>query len=117
MIEGLLARGVAAVVATDIADEVLEAAAAQFKGDSRLALHKVAVDDNSVLAEEADIVSPCAYGASLNAATIPSIRAHIVCGAANNQLEDPPRDDRALAQAGVCYVPDFVANRMGIVNC
>jgi glutamate dehydrogenase/leucine dehydrogenase len=43
--------------------------------------------------------------------------ARIVCGAANNQLEDPERDARALADARVVYVPDFLANRMGIVNC
>ena len=50
-------------------------------------------------------------------ATIEMIRARIVCGAANNQLEDAPRDDGLLHAAGVTYVPDFLTNRMGIVNC
>jgi len=40
-----------------------------------------------------------------------------VCGAANNQLEDPERDDVSLQEAGVLYMPDFLVNRMGIVNC
>lgn len=46
-----------------------------------------------------------------------SSRASIVCGAANNQLADPENGDRGLCERGITYVPDFVANRMGIVNC
>ena len=38
-------------------------------------------------------------------------------GAANNQLADPVNGDVAIAAQGITYVPDFVANRMGIVNC
>ena len=41
----------------------------------------------------------------------------IVCGGANNQLEEHDRDAKLLADRGVLYVPDFLANRMGIVNC
>lgn len=41
----------------------------------------------------------------------------MVCGAANNQLEDPERDDALLQEAEVLYLPDFLVNRMGIVNC
>ena len=43
--------------------------------------------------------------------------ARIVCGGANNQLLDDRRDDALLAERGILFVPDFVANRMGIVNC
>ena len=53
----------------------------------------------------------------MNPRTIPTIRARIVCGAANNQLEDPESDDSLLLDAGVLYLPDFLVNRMGIVNC
>ena len=38
-------------------------------------------------------------------------------GAANNQLEDSERDDQLLHEEGILYVPDFLTNRMGIVNC
>jgi glutamate dehydrogenase/leucine dehydrogenase len=41
----------------------------------------------------------------------------VVCGAANNQLEDAIRDDALLHERGITYVPDFLTNRMGIVNC
>ena len=53
----------------------------------------------------------------LNPVTIPMIKAKIVCGAANNQLEDPDRDGKDLFKRGIIYVPDFLTNRMGIVNC
>jgi hypothetical protein len=35
----------------------------------------------------------------------------------NNQLEDAERDGHALHERGIIYVPDFLTNRMGIVNC
>lgn len=73
--------------------------------------------DNSILAEPADIVSPCATGAILSPVTIPTIQARIICGAANNQLADPERDDLLLHERGILYMPDFLVNRMGIVNC
>lgn len=73
--------------------------------------------DNSILFDKADVVAPCATGGTLNPATIPRIQAPVVCGAANNQLEDPERDDLLLQQRGILYLPDFLVNRMGIVNC
>jgi leucine dehydrogenase len=53
----------------------------------------------------------------LNAKTIPKLQCEIICGAANNQLTDPVNGDAEIAARGITYVPDFVANRMGIVNC
>ncbi|MFQ5710103.1 MAG: Glu/Leu/Phe/Val dehydrogenase, partial [bacterium] len=73
--------------------------------------------DHTILFTDCDILAPCATGAILNPQTIPGIKAKIVCGAANNQLEDSQRDDRLLHEHGVLYVPDFLTNRMGIVNC
>lgn len=74
-------------------------------------------DDMSPLAIECDILCPAATGGALNPNTIPTIKASIVCGAANNQLEDPMRDGAALSARGILYLPDFLVNRMGIVNC
>jgi leucine dehydrogenase len=62
-------------------------------------------------------VSPSALGGVLNPETIPNLKCRIVCGAANNQLLDEERDARALQDRGITFVPDFVANRMGIVTC
>ncbi|MCA9777057.1 MAG: Glu/Leu/Phe/Val dehydrogenase [Candidatus Eremiobacteraeota bacterium] len=75
------------------------------------------LEPDKILAAEVDLLSPCALGAVLNAETIPQIRAQGICGAANNQLQDPVQDSEALHQRGIIYVPDYVANRMGIVNC
>lgn len=73
--------------------------------------------DNSVLFEEVDAVIPNAVGGILSPETIPHIKAKVVCGAANNQLHDLDNDDELLASRGITYVPDFVINRMGIVQC
>jgi leucine dehydrogenase len=109
-------RGVQRVVGSDI-EPGREAALRSLYPDLDLMVRVVERGDNAILAEEADIVSPCATGAVLAPETISRIRARIVCGAANNQLEDPERDDTGLQEAGVLYLPDFLVNRMGIVNC
>jgi glutamate dehydrogenase/leucine dehydrogenase len=62
-----------------------------------------------------DVYSPNAYGAVLSSVTIPQLRCAAVCGAANNQLAD--HDDRSrIADAGVLYAPDYVANAGGVIN-
>ncbi len=112
----LIEKKVARVIGSDI-DPSREAALRVLFPKLDLTVRLVGRGDNSILAEPCDIVAPCATGAILGPHTIPGIRAPIVCGAANNQLEDPERDDLALTQAGVLYMPDFLVNRMGIVNC
>ncbi len=74
-------------------------------------------NDIHIFSEACDIISPNATGAVLNPQTIPILKAKIVCGAANNQLEDMQRDGSSLHNKGIYYVPDFLTNRMGIVTC
>jgi glutamate dehydrogenase/leucine dehydrogenase len=109
-------RKVARVIGSDIDPSRERTLKARFPALD-LTVRIVERGDNAILAEPCDIVAPCATGAILGSRTIPVIQAPIVCGAANNQLEDPERDDLALAEAGVLYMPDFLVNRMGIVNC
>jgi glutamate dehydrogenase/leucine dehydrogenase len=109
-------KGVARVIGSDI-DPTRAAALAALFPDLDLEVRTVERGDNSILAEPADLVAPCATGGILNPRTIPGLQAAIVCGAANNQLEDPERDDVLLQQRGILYLPDFLVNRMGIVNC
>jgi len=116
MIGDLLARGVKRIVATDV-DEVAIATARERFPDAPLETQLVPMGDCSVLGEPCDLLAPNAVGAILNARTIPSVEAAVICGAANNQLEDAERDAPALAERGVLYAPDFLVNRMGIVNC
>ena len=69
----------------------------------------------AIYAAAADIFSPCALGGVLNDATIPRLRAGLVCGGANNQLAEA-RHGPALAQRGVCYLPDYLANAGGVID-
>ena len=112
----LFEKNVAKVIACDLNAERVEQVRRQYR-DQPLEAYVAEPGDWSLLATECDVLSPCATGAILNPNTIPTIRARVVCGAANNQLEDSERDDRLLFERGVLYVPDFLTNRMGIVNC
>jgi glutamate dehydrogenase/leucine dehydrogenase len=66
---------------------------------------------------EADVFAPCAIGAIINDETIPKFKVKMVAGAANNQLKDAIAHAEALHEHGILYLPDFIINRMGIVNC
>lgn len=112
-------RGVARVIGSDIDPSRREALLAKFPPAPgwELVVRIVERQDLSILAEPADVLAPCATGGILNPRSIPTIAAPIVCGAANNQLEDPERDDLLLAERNILYLPDFLVNRMGIVNC
>lgn len=65
---------------------------------------------------DVDVFAPCAIGAQVNARTIPRLKARLICGAANNILEETADAER-LRQRGIAYVPDYLCNRMGITNC
>ena len=88
----------------------------QLKSNSRY-LHsdKVLVTSN-LLDKNIDIYIPCAMGNTINTDTIDKISAKIICGAANNQLEHNDLS-KTLHNRGIIYVPDYLINRMGIVNC
>ncbi|WP_255197526.1 Leu/Phe/Val dehydrogenase [Halorarius litoreus] len=59
---------------------------------------------------DCDVFAPCALGMVLNDDTIPRLTCDIVCGAANNQLDDVERHDEMLREAGILYAPDYLAN-------
>ena len=46
---------------------------------------------------------------------MPRLQAPVIAGAANNQLAEDTVADR-LAQRGILWAPDFVANAGGIIN-
>jgi leucine dehydrogenase len=72
-------------------------------------------DPASALTAAVDVVAPCALGAVLDEESVPRLRCKVIAGAANNQLAS---DEIAplLAERGVLWAPDFVANAGGIVN-
>lgn len=74
------------------------------------------VDPVGVLMEECDVLAPCALGGVIDPQTIPRLRCHAIVGAANNQLQDPDRDSRALHERGIVYIPDFLASCGGVLQ-
>ncbi len=63
-----------------------------------------------------DVLAPCAIGGIINLRTIPLIKAPIIAGGANNQLDDETRDGEALSERGITYAPDYVINAGGLIN-
>ncbi len=70
---------------------------------------------NELLYSDVDVLAPCALGNIFTSQTIPSLKAKIVAGAANNQLATE-EDGRRLAERGILYAPDYVINAGGIIN-
>src|SRR3712207_110063 len=62
-----------------------------------------------LVSQPLDVYAPCALGGAVDAVVVDRLRARIVCGAANNQLAHPSID-KALADPGVLYAPEFVVN-------
>lgn len=62
-----------------------------------------------------DVLVPCALGGLLNDATVNRLRCRAIAGAANNQLAQD-RIAVRLAERGIVWAPDFVANAGGLIN-
>jgi leucine dehydrogenase len=103
-----LHEGGAKLIYSDISERRLEKVVGEFGG--------TVVDGDSYYGVECDVLAPCAIGGVINAATIPQIRAAIIAGAANNQLDDERRDSALLEKKGIVYAPDYVINAGGLIN-
>jgi leucine dehydrogenase len=73
------------------------------------------VGTDEILTLEADVLSPNALGAILDAKSIPALKVPVVAGGANNQLATP-EDGERLHQRSILYAPDYVINAGGIIN-
>jgi leucine dehydrogenase len=73
------------------------------------------VEPDAAMRTRCDVLAPCALGGVIDESTLASLSAGIVCGAANNQLTHEGLAGR-LAERGVIYAPDFIANAGGLVN-
>jgi leucine dehydrogenase len=72
-------------------------------------------DPQAILSMDADVLSPNALGAVLNADSIDQLRVPIVAGAANNQLATA-EDGQRIHDRGIIFAPDYVINAGGIIN-
>lgn len=74
------------------------------------------VKPDEIFKVDVDIFSPCAVGGTLNEQTINLLKAEIVAGGANNQLEDEETHGKLLYDKNILYAPDYVINAGGLIN-
>jgi valine dehydrogenase (NAD+) len=99
----------ARVVVCDVSERAVDAVRARHPQVRAVA------DLGALIAEELDILAPCALGGTLTDQTVAALRARIVCGAANNQLAHPGVE-KLLADQGILYAPDYVVNAGGVIQ-
>jgi leucine dehydrogenase len=79
-------------------------------------LGATAVRPEEILTVECDILAPCALGGVINTNLARKLKCQVVCGAANNILDDPDEDSGVLQNLNILYAPDFVANAGGLIR-
>ncbi|MEM7021272.1 MAG: Glu/Leu/Phe/Val dehydrogenase dimerization domain-containing protein [Pseudomonadota bacterium] len=70
---------------------------------------------DAILTQPVDVLAPCALGGVFDDQTIPLLQVTLVAGGANNQLQHA-RHAEALADHGILYVPDYIANAGGVID-
>ena len=70
---------------------------------------------DALLAEDLDILAPCALGGTLTEQVAGRLTARIVCGGANNQLAHHGVE-KLLADRGIIFAPDYVVNAGGVIQ-
>lgn len=98
----------AQIIVTDINQEAIDYLV------DKVGAKAVGVDE--IYDVQADIFAPCALGAILNDDTIPRLKVKAICGSANNQLLDIDKHGKLLADKGIVYAPDYIANAGGVIN-
>ena len=68
-----------------------------------------------ILDQDCDVFAPCGPPGVIDARVAEELSCQVVCGGANNPLEHSGIAQR-LAQRGVLYVPDFLANAGGLMH-
>jgi valine dehydrogenase (NAD+) len=71
--------------------------------------------DRDLLGRELDVLAPCALGGLVDVELASTLGCRVVCGAANNPLTGEAAA-ATLAERGILYVPDFLANCGGLVR-
>ncbi|MCF6351282.1 MAG: leucine dehydrogenase [Flavobacteriaceae bacterium] len=104
----LVTKEGAKVIINDINKDALERVSKKYKATIHHDLNTYGLD--------IDIYSPCALGATINDKTINILKAKVIAGAANNQLQDEIKHGKLLKERGIAYAPDFLINAGGIIN-
>lgn len=103
-----LSEAGASLVVCDVYPQQLEKARSELGAE--------VVEPEQIYDVRADVFAPCAMGAVINDGTVGRLKVKVVAGAANNQL-DHDRHGAQLAEKGIVYIPDYVANGGGLVSC
>jgi leucine dehydrogenase len=73
------------------------------------------VPSDRVTATRCDVYAPCAIAGVVNEQSFGELDCRIIAGAANDTLAEPSFAER-LAERGITYVPDFIANAGGVIH-
>jgi leucine dehydrogenase len=71
--------------------------------------------DGKIEEMKVDVLCPCAMGNDITKKNVKRIKAKIICGTANNQLETRQIGDM-LHNRGILKVPDYIANAGGLID-
>lgn len=108
LVENLAKEG-AEIYITDIHEQTLKNVADKY-GATVVGLDEIYDVDS-------DIYAPCALGATVNDETLDRLKCSIIAGAANNQLANENVHGVEVMKKGIIYVPDFMLNAGGVINC
>ncbi|KQY56979.1 MULTISPECIES: Glu/Leu/Phe/Val dehydrogenase dimerization domain-containing protein [unclassified Nocardioides] len=99
----------ASVVVTDVWQPAIERI--------RDELPAVSVVDSTeaLVASQLDVYAPCALGGAITDEVVETLSAKVICGAANNQLAHSGVE-KALADRGILYAPDYCVNAGGLIQ-
>lgn len=106
---GLLVEADARVVVTDVDAAAVERLRETYPGI------EVAESTDALVRDQLDVYAPCALGGALSDEVVDVLTAHIVCGAANNQLAHSGVE-KQLADRGIVYAPDYCVNAGGVIQ-
>ncbi len=107
----LVARGLAGAGYTLRLSDIDDARAQALANE----LHASVLAPDDALYGVASLLAPCAIGPVITAANIARFNVKIVCGSANQQLDDETLA-HALDERGILYVPDFAVNAGAVIE-
>jgi glutamate dehydrogenase/leucine dehydrogenase len=103
-----LADSGASLLVCDLDPERCEGFVARHGGE-------IAPSAEAIMASPLDVLAPCAAGGTVDDALAGSLDCSVIAGAANNPLTGRGVA-RRLAERGILYVPDFLANCGGLIH-
>ncbi|MDN3518865.1 Glu/Leu/Phe/Val dehydrogenase dimerization domain-containing protein [Aquisalimonas lutea] len=83
--------------------------------EAERAFGATAVAPDRIVDVAADVFAPCALGSVIDDVTVDRLKAAVVAGSANNQLDRPEHAEQ-LRQVGIAYAPDYVINAGGLID-